>query len=542
MVSDAVRDVVRRQAEAGLDVVTDGEQGKVSFLTYVKERLAGFDQVEGETLLPPSWQREIDDFPEYYHAYMSKYSSAVAPMRVMVCTGPVAYVGRDALATDIANLRAALADPGRRPGRGVPAVHQPQRLRPQRLLLLRAGLPGRGGRSHAGGIPGHRRVGLPAAGGRPLADRDPDRRRPQRSGRAPPPGRRARGGAQPRAARDPGGPDQAAHLLRAQPRSPAERHPAGRGGAGHAADQRGRLLLRGRQPAAPARVADLGRRAAGRGEDPAARAARARDQLRRASRAHRRRHLPLRRAWSAGRTSSPAPTAGSPPGPASRPRCIRPWCGPSSPRSPRAPRSRPSASGERTEHDSNTVKHGHENPRRHRRPRQHRHRPAGQAPAQRARRGRLHGRRGRVRRPGPGPRARPGRLGRGPGLAAAPGPAAAAGVRGHLGEGARGQRAALPRGRDAGHRPDPGRARAAGLPAGQPARPSRLPEHQHDQLRRPGHGPDRARRLLGRPGALRGDRRVGGVPVGRPGHPGEHRRVHPHHVPRHRDRRRRGTG
>jgi 5-methyltetrahydropteroyltriglutamate--homocysteine methyltransferase len=110
LVSEAVLDVVRRQAAAGLDVVTDGEQGKVSFLTYVKERLAGFDQVEGETLLPPSWQREIDDFPEYYHSYMSKYSSAVAPMRVMVCTGPVAYSGQQALATDIANLRAALAD------------------------------------------------------------------------------------------------------------------------------------------------------------------------------------------------------------------------------------------------------------------------------------------------------------------------------------------------------------------------------------------------------------------------------------------------
>jgi 5-methyltetrahydropteroyltriglutamate--homocysteine methyltransferase len=111
MVSDAVLDVVRRQAEAGLDVVTDGEQGKVSFLTYVKERLAGFDQVEGETLLPPSWQKEIDDFPEYYHSYMSKYSSAVAPMRVMVCTGPVSYAGEAALAGDVANLRAALADP-----------------------------------------------------------------------------------------------------------------------------------------------------------------------------------------------------------------------------------------------------------------------------------------------------------------------------------------------------------------------------------------------------------------------------------------------
>jgi 5-methyltetrahydropteroyltriglutamate--homocysteine methyltransferase len=110
LISEAVADVVRRQAAAGLDIVTDGEQGKVSFLTYVKERLAGFDQVEGERLLPPSWQREIDDFPEYYHSYMSKYSSAVAPMRVMVCTGPVAYSGQAALATDIANLRAALAD------------------------------------------------------------------------------------------------------------------------------------------------------------------------------------------------------------------------------------------------------------------------------------------------------------------------------------------------------------------------------------------------------------------------------------------------
>jgi 5-methyltetrahydropteroyltriglutamate--homocysteine methyltransferase len=109
-VREAVSGVVRGQAAAGLDVVTDGEQGKVSFLTYVKERLAGFDQVEGETLLPPSWQREIDDFPECYRGYMSKYTGAVAPMKVMVCTGPVAYSGSDALRTDIANLRAALAE------------------------------------------------------------------------------------------------------------------------------------------------------------------------------------------------------------------------------------------------------------------------------------------------------------------------------------------------------------------------------------------------------------------------------------------------
>jgi 5-methyltetrahydropteroyltriglutamate--homocysteine methyltransferase len=111
-VTGAVADVVARQAAAGIDVVTDGEQSKVSFLTYVKDRLSGFDAVAGESLLPPSWQKEIDDFPEYYGQYMSKYSSTVAPMRVMVATGPVSYTGHAALATDIANLRAAVGQTG----------------------------------------------------------------------------------------------------------------------------------------------------------------------------------------------------------------------------------------------------------------------------------------------------------------------------------------------------------------------------------------------------------------------------------------------
>jgi 5-methyltetrahydropteroyltriglutamate--homocysteine methyltransferase len=109
-VTEAVADVVRRQAKAGIDVVTDGEQGKVSFLTYVKDRLSGFDAVEGEALLPPSWRKEMDDFPEYYSQYLGKYSSTVAPMRVMVATAPVRYTGHAALEADIANLRAALKE------------------------------------------------------------------------------------------------------------------------------------------------------------------------------------------------------------------------------------------------------------------------------------------------------------------------------------------------------------------------------------------------------------------------------------------------
>jgi 5-methyltetrahydropteroyltriglutamate--homocysteine methyltransferase len=106
----AVADRVHRQADAGIDVVTDGEQGKVSFLTYVKERLGGFSATEGESLLPPSWQKEIDDFPEYYAGYLGKYSGTVAPMKVMVCTGPVSYVGHEALKTDLENLRSAVSE------------------------------------------------------------------------------------------------------------------------------------------------------------------------------------------------------------------------------------------------------------------------------------------------------------------------------------------------------------------------------------------------------------------------------------------------
>ena len=107
-VTTAVADVVARQVDAGIDVVTDGELGKVSFLTYVKDRLSGFDTASGEKLMPPSWQVEIDAFPEYYAGYLGKYTEQVSPMTTMVCTGPISYVGQEQLQSDIANLRAAL--------------------------------------------------------------------------------------------------------------------------------------------------------------------------------------------------------------------------------------------------------------------------------------------------------------------------------------------------------------------------------------------------------------------------------------------------
>ncbi len=107
-VRDAVVDCVRRQVKAGIDIVTDGEQGKVAFLNYVKDRLTGFEAANDEPIMPESWKKEVADFPDYYHGYFNKYSAAVSPLRVLVCRGPIRYEGQASLKTDLANLHAAM--------------------------------------------------------------------------------------------------------------------------------------------------------------------------------------------------------------------------------------------------------------------------------------------------------------------------------------------------------------------------------------------------------------------------------------------------
>jgi 5-methyltetrahydropteroyltriglutamate--homocysteine methyltransferase len=112
LVREAVADVVRRQAEAGIDVVTDGEQSKLGFFQYLVERFDGMESRGGRLPLAPSWQLEVDMFPEYYAEYLKKYSSDSGPTsaNVMVCTGPISYSGHEAVARDIENLMAAVGD------------------------------------------------------------------------------------------------------------------------------------------------------------------------------------------------------------------------------------------------------------------------------------------------------------------------------------------------------------------------------------------------------------------------------------------------
>ena len=106
-VRGAVADCVRRQAETGIDIVTDGEQSKPGFFAYVRERLTGFEPRPDRK--HNLFAAEVAAFPEYYAQYFKQamIGGAVAPIVPLVCTGPIRYVGAAALQRDIANLKAA---------------------------------------------------------------------------------------------------------------------------------------------------------------------------------------------------------------------------------------------------------------------------------------------------------------------------------------------------------------------------------------------------------------------------------------------------
>src|SRR5215468_1954440 len=93
----AVGDIVRQQLEAGIDIINDGEQGKVGYSTYVRHRLTGFD---GTSAVPV--RADWADFPE---AAARRGRSTVSRP---ACTGPIAWKDRAAMHTDTANLKAAL--------------------------------------------------------------------------------------------------------------------------------------------------------------------------------------------------------------------------------------------------------------------------------------------------------------------------------------------------------------------------------------------------------------------------------------------------
>jgi 5-methyltetrahydropteroyltriglutamate--homocysteine methyltransferase len=100
LVRAGVIDVVRRQVDAGVDVVNDGEASKIRYSTYVKERLDGFGGQSGPRAPGP----DDETYPEFFAGRRGQRDPMPA------CVGPLAYRDRDAVRTDIANLKAALSD------------------------------------------------------------------------------------------------------------------------------------------------------------------------------------------------------------------------------------------------------------------------------------------------------------------------------------------------------------------------------------------------------------------------------------------------
>jgi 5-methyltetrahydropteroyltriglutamate--homocysteine methyltransferase len=97
----AVLDIVRKQAETGLSVINDGEQGRADYTIYVKDRLTGFS---GESTPWPS--TDAEEFPEW--AEMARQFAPPFQKRP-ACTGPIEWKDWPAVERDIRNLKDATA-------------------------------------------------------------------------------------------------------------------------------------------------------------------------------------------------------------------------------------------------------------------------------------------------------------------------------------------------------------------------------------------------------------------------------------------------
>ena len=113
--SASVDEVVKKQVAAGIDVVCDGELGKISYTFYVRHRLSGITAYRGgDNDQPPQTaaHRDLLDHPDYAQrlAQARGGTSWFSREAVPCCTGPVAYRNRLPLETDLKNLTAACAE------------------------------------------------------------------------------------------------------------------------------------------------------------------------------------------------------------------------------------------------------------------------------------------------------------------------------------------------------------------------------------------------------------------------------------------------
>ena len=103
---EAVAEAVVRQRAAGVDVVSDGEMSKISYATYIRHRLTGFEIGE----MPRATPKDLDDFPSFKDR-LSKLGATPKYHRP-ICRGPVAANDLSSLRTDIQHLKTAAEETG----------------------------------------------------------------------------------------------------------------------------------------------------------------------------------------------------------------------------------------------------------------------------------------------------------------------------------------------------------------------------------------------------------------------------------------------
>jgi 5-methyltetrahydropteroyltriglutamate--homocysteine methyltransferase len=101
VITGAVADVVKRQVGIGLDVVSDGEMSKISYATYISERLTGFD---GDTPREPG--QDLVEYPGLLTKLAER--GATAKYRRPRCVGEIGIKNLEPLRKDVANMRAAV--------------------------------------------------------------------------------------------------------------------------------------------------------------------------------------------------------------------------------------------------------------------------------------------------------------------------------------------------------------------------------------------------------------------------------------------------
>ena len=99
----AVSETVKKQKDAGIDIVSDGETSKISYATYVKDRYTGFD---GDS--PRNAPADLKKFPSFLKRLADDGGTPLyaRPM----CVGDVKSKGQGELQKDIANLKSAMAE------------------------------------------------------------------------------------------------------------------------------------------------------------------------------------------------------------------------------------------------------------------------------------------------------------------------------------------------------------------------------------------------------------------------------------------------